>query len=169
MTEQSQLGLTPSATVGPYFAYRMADTARYGTHDLAGGNLITPDAAGERVRILGHVHDGAGAPVNDAFIEIWQADAHGRYAHLAAGEKPNSSFKGFGRAGARNGGAFAFETIKPGLVPGPGGRMQAPHLNVTIFTRGLASSSRPDFENCWRGFSLFGWICFNGRSGMLPS
>ena len=77
--------------------------------------------------------------MNDAVVEIWQANAQGRYAHPDdAQDKPlEPTFKGFGRVTTDNDGMFRLTTIKPGRVAAPGGGSQAPHLNVTIFTRGL--------------------------------
>ncbi len=82
--------------------------------------------------------DGDGKPINDAMIEIWQADAQGRYAH-ARGEKPrpNAKFTGFGRSATDKDGIYSFDTIKPGPVPGPNGKPQAPHIVVCIFSRGM--------------------------------
>lgn len=149
MTER---GITPSQTVGPYFAYCMTGTERYGTRDLVGSNLITADTAGERIRISGQLFDGAGKPVSDGLVEIWQADGNGRYAHPAAGEKANSAFAGFGRAGTDGDGGFVFETVKPGAVRGPGGKMQAPHVNAGVLARGLLRR-------------LFTRIYFEGETG----
>lgn len=130
--------ITPSQTVGPYFAYGLTPTKRYDWSDLVTGNLLTPDAVGERIRIEGRVSDGDGAPINDAMIEIWQADAQGRYAHPRDGRSlPNASFKGFGRCGTNREGVYGFDTIKPGPVPGPDGKLQAPHILVAFFSRGL--------------------------------
>jgi protocatechuate 3,4-dioxygenase, alpha subunit len=131
-------GITPSQTVGPYYAYGLVPTKRYDWTDLAINNLVTPDATGERIRIEGRVTDGDGQPINDALIEIWQADAQGRYAHARDQRAvANSTFKGFGRVGTDAKGEFSFETIKPGPVPGPNGRPQAPHILVAYFSRGL--------------------------------
>jgi protocatechuate 3,4-dioxygenase alpha subunit len=131
-------GITPSQTVGPYFAYGLTPTSRYDWSDLALNNLITPEVSGERIRIEGRVTDGDGKPINDAMIEIWQADAQGRYAHPSDKRAlPNSAFKGFGRVGTDERGAYAFDTIKPGAVPGNNGQMQAPHILVCYFSRGL--------------------------------
>ena len=130
-------GITPSQTVGPFFDYGLTPTGRYPWTDLAGNNLVTPDVAGERIRIEGRVTDGEGEPVKDAMIEIWQADSQGRYAHPRDNRAPNASFKGFGRAGTDADGRYSFETIKPGAVPGPNGGMQAPHVLVAYFSRGL--------------------------------
>jgi protocatechuate 3,4-dioxygenase alpha subunit len=139
--------ITPSQTVGPYFAYGLAphsrcdwspDKALYDAKETVGANLITPDATGTKIRIEGRITDGDGKPINDAMIEIWQADAQGRYSH-ARGEtpRPNSKFTGFGRSATDKNGEFSFDTIKPGMVPGPGGKPQAPHIVVCIFSRGM--------------------------------
>ena len=129
-------GITPSQTVGPYFAIALTP----GDYDWApsvGNDLLTPDASGERIRIEGRVLDGDAKPVSDAMIEIWQADAAGRYAHPADERaNPNSAFKGFGRAGTDESGTFRFETIKPGAVDGPNGP-QAPHVVFGVFARGM--------------------------------
>src|SRR5262249_39685627 len=73
----------------------------------------------------------------DAMVEIWQADGAGRHPGDDAAARPNSGFRGFGRAACDGAGEFAFRTVKPGAVPGPGGRLQAPHIDVGIFARGL--------------------------------
>ena len=95
--------------------------------------------AGERVTLRGRVLDGDGKPVNDAVVEIWQANALGKYAHPEdTQDKPvEAGFRGFGRSLTRSDGGYRFATIKPGPVPGPGGALQAPHLVVTVFMRGL--------------------------------
>ena len=132
-------GQTPSQTVGPYFAIGLTQ-AVFGRRQLAGNILVGPDTHGERLRMEGRVLDGAGDPVEDAMLEIWQADADGRYAHPlddARGERADSRFRGFGRAGTNANGEFHFETVKPGAVPGPGNSWQAPHLNLIVFSRGL--------------------------------
>ncbi len=131
-------GITPSQTVGPFFAYGLSPTKRYDWTDLVINNLVTPDATGDRIRIEGRVTDADGQPINDALIEIWQADAQGRYAHPRDQRAvPNSSFKGFGRVGTDGKGEFGFDTIKPGAAPGPNGKAQAPHIVVAYFSRGL--------------------------------
>ncbi len=129
---------TPSQTVGPYFAYGLTPQQYgYDFSSIADGDLTTPDTQGERIRIEGRVLDGAGEPVNDAMIEIWQADASGRYAHPADGRPSNETFTGFGRTGtgtdAEN--RFVFTTVKP-AAPGDG---EAPHINVIVFMRGILS------------------------------
>jgi protocatechuate 3,4-dioxygenase alpha subunit len=130
-------GITPSQTVGPFFAPALTPGKTYPWRQPLGNDLITPDASGERIRIEGRVTDGDGAPVDDAMIEIWQADAAGRYAHPADKRRPNAQFKGFGRAMSDAEGRFSFSTIKPGAVPGPDGKPQAPHILVAVFARGL--------------------------------
>jgi protocatechuate 3,4-dioxygenase, alpha subunit len=130
-------GITPSATVGPFFLFGLIPST-YGGHDLITNNLVTPDASGEKIRIEGRVLDGDGAPIPDAMVEIWQADAAGRYAHPADTRAlPNAVFKGFGRSATDEAGRYAFDTIKPGAVPGPNGKMQAPHIAVNLFSRGV--------------------------------
>ena len=130
-------GITPSATVGPFFLFGLVPSSLGGT-DIITNNLVTPDASGERIRIEGRVLDGDGAIVPDALIEIWQADGAGRYASpLDARFLPNTAFKGFGRSPTDDAGQFSFETIKPGPVPGPNGAKQAPHIVVNVFSRGV--------------------------------
>ncbi|NQV99538.1 MAG: protocatechuate 3,4-dioxygenase subunit alpha [Rhodospirillales bacterium] len=127
---------TPSQTVGPYFAYGLTP-GQYGYpfRELVANNLVAADTEGARIRIEGCVYDGAGDKVPDAMIEIWQADAQGRYAHPADPRSSNSSFKGFGRFGTGTDpdNRFIFETIKPGSIDGA----QAPHISVIVMMRGL--------------------------------
>ncbi|MGB3273928.1 MAG: protocatechuate 3,4-dioxygenase subunit alpha [Xanthobacteraceae bacterium] len=131
-------GITPSQTVGPFFAYGLTPTGQYQWHDTFTNSLVTADTSGERIRIEGRVLDGDGVPVPDAMLEIWQADAQGRFAHPRdARTAQNSSFKGFGRCGTTAEGGFSFETIKPGAVPGADGTSQAPHVLLAIFARGM--------------------------------
>jgi protocatechuate 3,4-dioxygenase alpha subunit len=130
-------GITPSQTVGPFFHYCLTPKA-YGYAEVVTNDLLTEDAAGERIRIEGRVFDGDGQPVPDAMIEIWQADGQGRYAHPADRRSlPNTRFKGFGRSDCDGEGRYRFTTLKPGPVPGPNGRVQAPHINVGVFARGV--------------------------------
>jgi protocatechuate 3,4-dioxygenase alpha subunit len=102
-------------------------------------DLTSQGAMGQPRVIAGQVRDGDGAPVPDALLEIWQANAAGRYDHP---DDPRDAaldphFRGFGRAGTDEQGRFRFRTIKPGPVPGLGTSMQAPHINVSVFARGL--------------------------------
>lgn len=129
-------GITPSQTVGPFFAYALTPTG-YDYRHLAENNLATADAEGERIRIEGSIVDGEGKPVPDAFVEVWQADGQGRYVAARGTERPNTSFTGFGRCAVDANGFFAFDTVRPGPVPGPGGAPQAPHIDVSLFARGV--------------------------------
>jgi protocatechuate 3,4-dioxygenase alpha subunit len=128
---------TPSQTVGPYLHIGLTQGA-YGAHEIFSATLADPGLPGTHVRIEGRVFDGEGNVVPDAVIEIWQADAAGRYAHPADGRLlASNSFRGFGRCPTDKDGGFAFDTVKPGSVPGPGNNTQAPHINVGVFSRGL--------------------------------
>jgi len=132
----SKLTQTPSQTVGPYFAYGLApEQYGYDLTSIAGGSLVRTDTEGERIRIEGRVFEGKGQAVSDALIEIWQADAKGRYAHPADPRGSNASFKGFGRCGTGTDPEhrFIFDTVKPASVDG----RQAPHINVIVMMRGL--------------------------------
>ena len=122
---------TGNQTVGPYL--------HIGLTWLNTSNIAGKGIAGERVSIQGRLLDGDGKPVNDGLIEIWQANSHGKYAHPEdAQDKPvDARFRGFGRSLTGADGGFRFATIKPGRAPGPGGVLQAPHIVVTIFMRGL--------------------------------
>jgi protocatechuate 3,4-dioxygenase alpha subunit len=100
--------------------------------------LVTPDTSGDRIRITGKVFDGDGQPVPDCMLEIWQADAQGRFADPQDKRAlPNATFRGFGRCGTDANGDYAFDTIKPGSVPDPDGKPQAPHILVAVFARGM--------------------------------
>src|SRR5690348_14425233 len=145
-TSTNMSEITPSQTVGPFFAYGLTPKGRaqwdpngtYSWKETIGDNLVTPDATGTKIRIEGRITDGDGAPINDAMIEIWQADAQGRYAHPRDNRAlPNTKFKGFGRSATDKDGVFSFDTIKPGPVPGPKGQSQAPHIVFCIFSRGM--------------------------------
>jgi len=131
-------GITPSQTVGPFFKYGLTPNGAYDWNDAFSGNLVTSDASGERIRVEGRVFDGDGQPVPDCMLEVWQADSQGRFADPQDKRAlPNAAFRGFGRVGTDANGAFAFDTIKPGSVPDPDGRAQAPHLLLAVFARGM--------------------------------
>jgi protocatechuate 3,4-dioxygenase alpha subunit len=131
-------GITPSQTVGPFFKYGLTPDGKYDWNDAFTGNLVTPDASGERIRIEGRVFDGDGAPVPDAMLEIWQADAQGHFSDPQDKRAlPNSKFRGFGRCGTDANGDYSFDTIKPGQVPDPDGSAQAPHILLAVFARGM--------------------------------
>jgi protocatechuate 3,4-dioxygenase alpha subunit len=124
-------GLTPFQTLGPFFDFGLI---------IPDGDLIAaPAAAGRHVTIDGVIRDSAGAPLPDALIEVWQADSCGRYRNAADSKHASSdpSFEGFGRVATDDGGRFAFDTIVPGRVPGPGGKLQAPHIAVGVLARGV--------------------------------
>ena len=123
---------TSSQTVGPYF--RIGLTEKYSKPCIAG-----PQAKGERVKLNIRVLDGDGLPIDDSLIEIWQADASGKYNH-PDDPRPGPSdpaCDGFGRMGTDENGCCQFETVRPGCVPGPANSLQAPHLNVAVYSRGL--------------------------------
>lgn len=125
------LGITPSQTIGPFFAYALTPRA-YGGPELATGQMAPEGVPGERIRIEGAVYDGDGLAVSDAMIEIWQADPKGRF-HAQG----NAGFSGFGRIETGAEGGFVIDTVRPGPLPGPDGVEQAPHLTVSVFARGL--------------------------------
>ena len=122
---------TSSQTVGPY--------VKIGFEPFVVVDLAPTGVSGERITLSGRVIDGDGKPVNDSIIEIWQANAQGKYAHPedAQDKAVEAGFRGFGRCLSDDEGRYRFTTIKPGRVPGPGGAAQAPHIVVTVFMRGL--------------------------------
>jgi protocatechuate 3,4-dioxygenase alpha subunit len=151
MDNQSEelFGQTPWQTVGPFFHYGLPWK---GGADLTGMSelgarpelfapehylLRTPSPRGpvdgEAIEIFGQVLDGDGKPVPDALVEIWQADAQGRYY----APDTRQTFIGFGRAATQNDGGYRFRTILPGRVPGPGNSLQASHIAVGVMARGL--------------------------------
>jgi protocatechuate 3,4-dioxygenase alpha subunit len=126
----------PSQTAGPFFHLGL-------TAHRSIGSLAAAGVKGERIQLACRVLDGEGVPVNDAMIEIWQADAAGRYNHpddlrQSDTQSPvDPEFHGFGRLATNEHGMCTFETIKPGRVPGNGNTFQAPHINVSVFARGI--------------------------------
>lgn len=130
-------GETPSQTVGPYFSMRIGGPGQ--------NVLAAADAPGEHIRIEGRVLDGDRNHIEDALIEIWQANASGRYHHPqdGRGDLPLvDGFIGFGRAMSDFAtGEYWFETIKPGPVPDPEGELQAPHISVIVQARGMLDPS----------------------------
>ncbi len=125
------LETTPSQTIGPFFHYALFE------EDLS--ELVAPDHP-DAIRIEGEIYDGAGEPVPDAMVEIWQANAAGRYNHPEDDREEvplDGDFSGFGRVDTDENGKFSFITVKPGAVPGPDGAMQAPHILVSVFARGV--------------------------------
>lgn len=120
-----------SQTIGPYL--------HIGLTWLNTDRIARPGVRGERIIIQGRLLDGDGVGVGDGLVEIWQANAAGRYPHPDDRRKTplEKGFRGFGRIPTDAKGRFRFSTVKPGCVPGPGGDLQAPHLSVTVFMRGL--------------------------------
>jgi protocatechuate 3,4-dioxygenase alpha subunit len=119
---------TPSQTAGPFLHLGLTD--HHSVSRMAGH-----DVEGEHVWMTVRVLDGDGAPISDAMIELWQGDSTGNYPNQSSSTQ--QSFTGFGRMATNEDGSCTFETIKPGRVPGPAGKRQAPHINVSIFGRGL--------------------------------
>ncbi|PZU56980.1 MAG: protocatechuate 3,4-dioxygenase subunit alpha [Sphingobium sp.] len=149
-------GQTPSQTVGPFFHYGLpwkggADLVGRSDmgarpelfpaeHYLLGTSASTGTPQGEAIAVAGQVRDGNGDPIADAMIEIWQANAAGRYrsADDTRDDLPlDPHFTGFGRASTDEQGVYRFHTIRPGRVPGPGNSLQAPHIALSVFGRGL--------------------------------
>jgi len=130
-----KLTQTPSQTVGPYFAYGLtSEQYGYDFKSLFGPVLAEPEAAGEHIRLTGRVFDGDGVPVNDAMLEIRQADAEGRFVASRA-EIAASGFRGFGRCGTGTHPSLHwwFDTVKPGpAAPG-----EAPCIDVIVTMRGM--------------------------------
>jgi protocatechuate 3,4-dioxygenase alpha subunit len=137
------LGETPSQTAGPYVHIGLIPKqAGFDIFEKDFGNVLTgPNTQGTRIKIEGYVIDGAGAPLKDALIEIWQANAAGRYNHPADRQPKalDADFRGWGRAGCDfESGLYSFETVKPGPVVGRRGhRPMAPHINFWIVARGI--------------------------------
>jgi protocatechuate 3,4-dioxygenase alpha subunit len=126
------LGLTPSQTVGPYLSIGLLEGAVPST--------IVPADDPRAIAVRGRLLDGHGGPVPDGMIEFWQANETGRYAHPADTREDvplEDGFWGFGRSGTDDDGRFELVTLKPGPVPAPDGRLQAPHILVGVFARGL--------------------------------
>lgn len=119
---------TPSQTIGPFFALGLP---------WPDGPYVVPEGTQGAIWLRGAVLDGEGNPVPDSMVETWQADPSGRFDH---GDDPRSSvagFRGFGRDCADPDGRYAILTVKPGLVPAADGSPQAPHIDVSVFARGL--------------------------------
>ena len=132
------LPLTPSQTIGPFLAIGLP---------WPDGPFVVPDGTPGAITISGVVLDGAGEPVPDALIETWQAAPDGSFAHpddprgpgaaWRPGAVAGSGFRGFGRCPTDAGGRYRIITLRPGALPGPGGRTEAPHIDVSVFARGL--------------------------------
>ncbi|WP_216671040.1 protocatechuate 3,4-dioxygenase subunit alpha [Mangrovicoccus sp. HB161399] len=133
---------SPSQTAGPYVHIgcvpTFAGVEGVYPEDL-GKTMITGDAKGEKITLKGRVIDGSGTPLRDAMIEIWQADANGLFnSPVERRGTADPAFTGWGRQGADGDtGVYTFETVKPGRVPFPDGRLQAPHITMWIVARGI--------------------------------
>jgi protocatechuate 3,4-dioxygenase, alpha subunit len=125
-------GITPSQTVGPFLAIGLP---------WPDGPLVVPPGTPGAIGISGQVLDGAGAPVPDALVETWQADPLSRFDHPddPRGAMPPAvaGFRGFGRSTTDADGNYQISTLRPGPLPCPGGGTEAPHLDVSVFARGL--------------------------------
>jgi protocatechuate 3,4-dioxygenase alpha subunit len=124
----SWLGTTPSQTVGPYFAIGLP---------WPDGPYVVEEGTPGAIWIEGCVYDGNGDPIPDALIETWQADPDGRFNHPGDPRGRAGDFRGFGRAPCDDDGRYRLLTLKPGPVPGPDGTTQAPHIDVSVFARGM--------------------------------
>ncbi len=128
--------LTPSQTVGPYFSMRLP---------WPEGPYVVPAGTPGAVTIYGRLLDGAGAPIPDGLIETWQASPEGRFAHPddPRGPVPDGdlAFRGFGRCQTGHDGTFKIVTLKPGALPFGDGRTEAPHIDVSVFSRGMLDRS----------------------------
>lgn len=132
---------TASNTIGPFFHHIMTPE----DHDFVGitdNRMAGKSTKGERIKVEGRILDGDGKPLRAAMLEIWQANAAGRYnapQDARNDVKLDKKFTGFGRVSAGNRGKFEFETIKPGAVPSSGNAPQAPHINLTLFAAAIHS------------------------------
>jgi protocatechuate 3,4-dioxygenase alpha subunit len=124
--------LTPSQTVGPFLAIGLP---------WPDGPFVVPEGTPGAITITGLVIDGAGQSLPDAMVETWQADENGRFDHAddprGAAKSGTEGFRGFGRSATDAEGWYRIVTVKPGPVPAPGGGLEAPHLDVSVFSRGL--------------------------------
>ena len=128
--------LTPSQTVGPYFSMRLP---------FPEGPYVVPADKPGAITIYGRLIDGAGDPIPDGLIETWQADPDGRFAHPddPRGPVPDGdlAFRGFGRCPTGRDGTWKIVTLKPGALPFGDGRTEAPHIDVSVFSRGMLDRS----------------------------
>jgi protocatechuate 3,4-dioxygenase alpha subunit len=120
---------TPSQTVGPFF--------EIGLRDLGPADSPGVPGRGDEIWVTGRVLDGEGMGVHDALIELWYADAAGQYGGFRGTAVRTNDCAGFLRVATKENGEFFFKTSKPGRVAGPPGKLQAPHIVVTLFMRGL--------------------------------
>jgi protocatechuate 3,4-dioxygenase alpha subunit len=128
--------VTPSQTVGPYFAMRLPWDQ---------GPYVVPEGTPGAITIFGRLYDGVGDPIPDGMIETWQASPEGRFAHPDDPRGPvpggDKEFRGFGRVPTGRDGSFRIVTRKPGALPAGEGRIEAPHIDVSVFARGMLDRS----------------------------
>ena len=141
MQELTQLKESPSQTPGPYVHIgcvpNFCDITGVDPEDL-GARMVNAETKGERITVKGTIYDGTGTPLQDALVEIWQADAAGLYPGNDPRGAADPNFTGWGRkAGDYDTGEWQFDTIRPGAVPFPDGRMMAPHISLWIVARGI--------------------------------
>jgi len=132
---------TASNTIGPFF-HHVLTPGEHGKKVLVDNRLAGKKTKGEHIRVEGRIVDGDGKPLRAAMLEVWQANAKGRYNSPVDDRKDlklDKSFGGFGRVSASDKGKFNFETIKPGQVPSTGNALQAPHINLVLFAADLHS------------------------------
>ena len=142
VNELRHLRETASQTAGPYVHIGLAPRATgINVYEKDFSNVLAgPGTRGERIRIEGRVIDGSGTPVRDVLLELWQANADGKYNHPAdRQDKPlDAGFRGWGRACSDfTTGVYTFDTVKPGPVEGRGGSLMAPHVSLWIVARGI--------------------------------
>jgi protocatechuate 3,4-dioxygenase alpha subunit len=123
---------SPSQTVGPYLHIGLDTEPNH-------GEMVGPGTPGERIRVRLRVLDGAGDPMPDALLELWQADAAGHYVAVPdhSNPDPGQAFRGWGRRATGPDGWCEFQTIRPGAVAAPEGVRQAAHINACLFARGM--------------------------------
>ena len=141
MQELTQLKESPSQTAGPYVHIgcvpNFCDITGVYPEDL-GARMVNAETKGERITVKGTIYDGTDTPLKDALVEIWQADAAGLYPGNDPRGAADPNFTGWGRqAGDYDTGEWQFDTIRPGAVPFPDGRMMAPHISLWIVARGI--------------------------------
>jgi len=124
--------VTPSQTVGPFLALGLP---------WSDGPFVVPEGTAGAITITGRVYDAAGEPVPDALVETWQADERSHFDHpddpRGAARSAVPGFRGFGRCATDAAGEYRIVTVRPGPLPSPGGGTEAPHLDVSVFARGL--------------------------------
>jgi protocatechuate 3,4-dioxygenase, alpha subunit len=160
-----RLPLTPAQTAGPYFALGLP---------WADGPYVVPEGTRDAITVGGRVLNGVGEPVADAMVETWQAGPDGSFGHPddPRGSGEAAGFRGFGRCPTDTAGCYQFLTLRPGRLPWPDGGWEAPHLDVSVFARGLLGRlvTRiyfPDEEAANRADPVLAAIADPGRRATL--